>query len=85
MDVGLVFVVMVIDKLDEFLFGFYFNCLVIKVCDFKSFELLVEYFKYFSNNEIEYNKYLEWKWEGYGDIIRIVIGNYWMLKYLLYC
>ena len=85
MDAGSVPVVMATDKLDEFLPGPYLNRSVIKVRDFKSPQLLAEYLKYLSNNETEYNKYLEWKWKGYGNISGTAIGNYWMPKYPLYC
>ena len=63
------------DKLDEFLPGPYLNHSVIKVRDFKSPQLLADYIKHLSNNEAEYNKYLEWKWKGYGDITGTAIGN----------
>ena len=82
---GTVPVVMATDKLNEFLPGPYLNHSVIKVRDFKSPKLLADYLKYLGNNEAEYNKYLEWKWKGYGDITGTVIGNYWMPKYPIYC
>ena len=81
---GSVPVVMSTDKLDEFLPGNLKHS-VIKVRDFKSPKHLADYLKRLSNNEIKYNKYLEWKWKGYGDISGTVIGNYWMPKYPLYC
>lgn len=84
-DAGSVPVVVATDKLDEFLPGPYLNGSVIKVRDFKSPQLLAEYLKYLSNNETEYNKYLEWKRKGYGDITRTAIGKFWMPKYPLYC
>lgn len=57
-------VVMATDKLDEFLPGPYLNHSVIKVRDFETPQLLslAEYLKYLSNNDTEYNKYLEWTW-----------------------
>lgn len=73
-----------IDKVDEFLFGNFKN-FIINVSDFKSFKELVKYFKYFSNNEIVYNKYLEWKWKGLGNILNIIIGCWWKLWYLFFC
>ena len=82
---GSVPIVMATDKLDEFLPGPYLNHSVIKVRDFKSPERLADYIKYLSNNETEYNRYLEWKWKGYGDITGTAIGDYWMPKYPLYC
>ena len=84
-EAGSVPIVMATDKLDEFLPGPYLNHSVIKVRDFKSPQLLADYIKCLSNNETEYNKYLEWKWKGYGDITETAIGNYWMPKYPLYC
>ena len=76
---------MATNKLHEFLPGPYLNHSVIKVRDFTSPQLLAEYLKYLSNNETEYNKYLEWKWKGYGDITGTSIGDYWMPKCPLYC
>ena len=84
-DAGSVPVVMATDKLDEFLPGPYLNHSVIRVRDFTSPQRLAEYLKYLSNTETEYNKYLEWKWKGYGDITGTAIGDYWMPKYPLYC
>ena len=84
-EAGSVPIVMATDKLDEFLPGPYLNHSVIKVRDFKSPKLLADYIKNLSNNETEYNKYLEWKWKGYGDITGTAIGNYWMPKYPMYC
>ena len=84
-DAGSVPVVMATDKLDEFLPGPYLNHSVIRVRDFTSPQRLAEYLKYLSNNEAEYNKYLEWKWKGYGDITGTATGDYWMPKYPLYC
>ena len=82
---GSVPVVMATDKLDEFLPGPYLNHSVIKVRDFATPQLLANYLKYLSNNETEYNKYLEWKWKGFGDITGTAIGDYWMPKYPIYC
>ena len=82
---GSVPVVMATEKLDEFLPGPYLNHSVIKVRDFATPQLLADYLKYLSNNETEYNKYLEWKWKGYGNITGTAIGDYWMPKYPLYC
>jgi len=81
---GSVPVVMSTDKLDEFLPGNLRNS-VIKVRNFKSPKLLADYLKFLSNNETEYNKYLEWKWKGFGNIFGTVIGNHWMPKYPMYC
>ena len=84
-EAGSVPIVMATGKLDEFLPGPYLNHSVIKARDFKSPQLLADYIKHLSNNEAEYNKYLEWKWKGYGDITGTAIGNYWMPKYPMYC
>ena len=81
---GSVPVVMSTDKLDEFLPGNLRNS-VIKVRNFKSPKLLADHLKYLSNNETEYNKYLEWKWNGIGNITGTVIGNHWKPKYPKYC
>ena len=81
---GSVPVVMSTDKLDEFLPGNLRNS-VIKVCDFKNPSLLAKHLKFLSNNETEYNKYLEWKWKGFGDYTGTVIGNHWKPKYSIYC
>ena len=82
---GSVPVIMATDKIDEFLPGPYLNHSVIKVRDFATPQLLANYLKYLSNNETEYNKYLEWKWKGYGNISGTAIGDYWMPKYPIYC
>ena len=84
LDAGSVPVVMSTDKLDEFLPGNLRNS-VIKVRNFKSPRLLAEYLKDLSNNENEYNKYLEWKWKGIGNITGAVIGNYWKAEYPIFC
>ena len=81
---GSVPVVMSTDKLDEFLPGNLQNS-VIKVRDFKNPSLLAKHLKFLSNNETEYNKYLEWKWKGFGDYTGTVIGNHWKPKYPIYC
>ena len=84
LDAGSVPVVMGTDKLDEFLPG-NLQQSVIKVRNFKNPKLLAEHLKNVSNNENAYNKYLEWKWKGIGNITGTVIGNYWKPKYPLYC
>ena len=83
MNAGSVPVVMSTDKLDEFLPGNLKHS-VIKVRDFSSPKHLADYLKGLSKNENEYNKYLEWKWKGYGDITGTVIGDFWMPKYSMY-
>ena len=84
LNAGSVPVVMGTDKLDEFLPGNLRHA-VIKVRDFKSPKLLAEHLKYLIHNEAEYNKYLEWKQTGIGNITGTVIGNYWKPKYPIYC
>lgn len=84
LNAGSVPVVMGTDKLDEFLPGNLRHS-VIKVRDFKSPKLLAEHLKYLLNNETEYNKYLDWKRTGIGNITGTVIGNYWKPKYPIYC
>ncbi|KAJ7387795.1 hypothetical protein OS493_001139 [Desmophyllum pertusum] len=81
---GSVPVVMSTNKLDEFLPGNLRHS-VIKVRDFKSPRNLSDYLKYLNFTETEYNKYLEWKWKGIGNITGTVIGDYWKPKYLIYC
>ncbi|XP_078361045.1 GDP-fucose protein O-fucosyltransferase 4-like [Oculina patagonica] len=81
---GSVPVIMSTDKLDEFLPGNLRHA-VIKVRDFKSPRQLAEYLKYLNTNETEYNKYLEWKWKGFGNITGTVIGDFWMPTYPMYC
>ena len=84
LDAGSVPVVMSTDKLHEFLPGNLRHA-VIKVRDFKSPQHLAEYLKFLNTNETEYNKYLEWKWEGIGNITGTVIGDYWKPAYPMYC
>jgi len=84
LNAGSVPVVMGTDKLDDFLPGNLRHA-VIKVRDFKSPKLLAEHLKFLIHNETEYNKYLEWKQTGIGNITGTVIGNYWKPKYPIYC
>ena len=84
LDAGSVPVVMGTDKLEEFLPGNLQHS-VIKVRNFKNPELLAEHLKNISSNETAYNKYLEWKWKGIGNITGTVVGNHWKPKYPLYC
>jgi hypothetical protein len=37
------------------------------------------------NNKTEYNKFLEWKVKGLGDISNTVIGKYWERKFGHWC
>ena len=73
LDAGSVPVVMSTDKLDEFLPGNLRHS-VIKVGDFKSPKHLADYLKFLGTNETEYNKYLEWKSKGIGNITWTAIG-----------
>lgn len=43
---------------------FFFNKLVVIVDDFDFIEELVNYFKFFDENDEEYDKYFEWKRSG---------------------
>jgi len=72
------------DKVDEFLPGNLKNS-IIKVSDFKSPKELAAYIDYLSSNETAYNKYLEWKWKGLGDISNTAIGIWWKPRYPLFC
>ena len=81
---GSVPVYMGTDKVDEFLPG-NLNNSIIKVRDFGSPKDLADYLKYLSNNKTAYNKYLEWKWKGIGDIEGTAIGDWWKPKYPLFC
>ena len=81
---GSVPVFMGTDKVDQFLPGNLKNS-IIKVSDFKSPKELADYLKYLSSNETVYNKYLEWKWKGIGDISNTTIGRWWKPKYPLFC
>ncbi|XP_068727140.1 alpha-(1,3)-fucosyltransferase 11-like [Montipora capricornis] len=84
LNAGSVPVVMGTNKLDEFLPG-NLRTAVIKVRDFKSPNHLADYLSYVSRNETEYNKYLNWKWRGMGNITGTVIGKYWKADYPVYC
>lgn len=81
---GSVPVYMGTDKIDDFLPGNLKNS-IIKVRDFESPKHLAEYLKYLLKNETAYNKYLEWKWKGLGDISNTVIGRWWKPRYPLFC
>lgn len=81
---GSVPVFMGTDKVDEFLPGNLKNS-IIKVSDFKSPKELAKYLKYLSNNETAYNKYLEWKWKGLGNILNTTIGRWWKPRHPLFC
>lgn len=81
---GSVPVYMGTDKIDEFLPG-NLKGAVIKARDFESPKHLARYLEFLANNETAYNKYLEWKWKGLGDISDTVIGQWWKPRYPLFC
>ena len=81
---GSVPVVMGTDKLDEFLPGNLQNS-VIKVRDFKNPQHLAAYLQYLSRNETEYNKFLDWKRKGLGNITGTAIEYVWKPDYPIYC
>jgi hypothetical protein len=81
---GSVPIVMSTDKIYEFLPGNLKNAIV-NVRDFKSPKDLADRLKFLMNNKTEYNKFLEWKVKGLGDINNTVIGKYWERKFSLWC
>ena len=67
------------EKIDEFLPGNLREA-VIKVRDFATPKLLASYLKRLAEDEVAYNKYLRWKYEGYNfpkNYSRSVIGHLW--------
>ena len=38
-----------------------------------------------SKNETEYNKFLDWKWKGIGNITGTAIGYFWKPDYPIVC
>ena len=81
---GSVPVYMGTDKVDEFLPGI-LRTSIIKVKDFKTPKHLADYLTYLSHNETAYNKYLEWKLKGFGDIWDTATGRFWLRKRELLC
>ena len=75
LNAGAVPVVMATKKLGEFMPGNLLNAYV-NVRNFVNPRHLAEYLKFLGNNEAEYNKYLEWKVKGFGDINGTVIGKH---------
>ena len=68
------------DKIDEILKWGYLNYSVIKVKNFNSPQKLAEYLLWLSQNEIEYNKFLQWKYKGFNfpkDYYSSKIGEWW--------
>ena len=74
---GSVPVYMGTDKVDEFLPG-NLRTSIIKVKDFKTPKHLADYLIYLSQHETAYNKYLEWKYKGFGDIWDTFVGKFWL-------
>ena len=81
---GSVPVYMGTDKVDEFMPG-NLRTSIIKVKDFQTPKHLADYLTYLSHNETAYNKYLEWKYKGFGDISDTVIGKFWLGKKDIHC
>ena len=84
LDAGAVPVVMATKKLGEFMRGNLRNA-YINVRNFENPKRLAEYLKFLGNNEAEYNKYLEWKFKGFGDINGTAIGKHFHPPYPPYC
>ena len=84
LNAGSVPVVMSTDKIYEFLPGNLKNA-IINVRDFKNPQELAVHLKFLMNNEAEYNKHLEWKTKGLGDINDTVIGKYWNRQFHHWC
>ena len=84
LNAGSVPIVMSTDKIYEFLPGNLKNAIV-NVRDFKSPKDLADRLKFLMNNKTEYNKFLEWKVKGLGDISNTVIGKYWERKFGHWC
>ena len=84
LNAGAVPIVMSTDKIYEFLPGNLKNAIV-NVRDFKSPKDLADRLKFLMGNKTEYNKFLEWKTKGLGDINNTVIGQYWNRKFGHWC
>ena len=84
LNAGAVPVVMATKKLGEFMPGNLRNA-YINVRNFENPKRLAEYLKFLGNNETEYNKYLEWKLKGFGDINGTAIGKHFHPPYPHYC
>lgn len=84
---GSVPVFMGTDKVDEFLPG-NLKSSIIKVKDFKTPIDLAKYLTYLSSNELEYKKYLIWKYEGFRFPVNhstTPIGQVWDSPHSVYC
>ncbi len=84
LNAGAVPIVMSTDKIYEFLPGNLKNAIV-SVRDFKSPKELADRLRFLMNNKMEYNKFLEWKVKGLGNISDTVIGKYWERKFGHWC
>lgn len=84
LNAGAVPVVMATDKIGEFMPGNLREAYV-NVRNFTSPKRLAEYLTFLGNNETEYNKYLEWKLKGFGDIDGTVIAKHFYPPYPPYC
>ena len=84
LNAGSVPIVMSTDKIYEFLPGNLKNA-ILNVRHFKSPKDLADRLKSLMNNKTEYNKFLEWKVKGLGDIRDTVIGKYWERKFGHWC
>lgn len=68
------------DKIHEVLQWGNLKHSVIKVQDFASPKALADYLLWLSENEVEYNKFLTWKYEGFGfpmEYYQSPIGQWW--------
>ena len=68
------------DKIDEILQWGNLKTSIIKVRDFASPLRLAEYLLWLSQNEIEYNKFLRWKYEGFAfpkEYYESKLGEWW--------
>ena len=81
---GSVPIVMSTDKIYEFLPGNLKNA-IMDVRNFKSPKDLADRLRFLMSSETEYNKFLEWKVKGLGDISDTVIGKYWEEKLVHFC
>ena len=84
LNAGAVPIIMATDKIGQFMRGNLRNA-YINVRNFENPKRLAEYLTFLGNNEAEYNKYLEWKFKGFGDIDDTVIGKHFHPPYPPYC
>ncbi|XP_046848163.1 alpha-(1,3)-fucosyltransferase 10-like [Xenia sp. Carnegie-2017] len=84
---GSVPVFMGTDKIHDFLPG-NLNNSVIEVRNFASPRALAEYMKYLANNEMAYNKFLQWKYQGFKfpkNYKNSTIGKLWSGAQSVFC